>query len=197
MRRHRRITGDDLGDLVVFDRLRHFAGHRVGNRGWRPERKARVHPGPLAAVVVDPGEYRRAVAVHAAGDLAVGRDHLGVEAADHLLVRPVRGVDRVLLGDHEPCPARCPGLVVGGMPVGGQAVLRVVGQMRSEDDPVVEPERPDAHGGEEQRVPATSRHRDAASSRRPSQAPRARATRRPSRTASWIVRGATASPARG
>src|ERR1019366_4329039 len=88
-------------------------------------------------------------------------------------------------------------LVVGGVLVGRQAVLCVVGQMRCEDDPVLEPERPDAERGEQQRVPPTSRHRDATSPRRTSATPRARATRRPSRTASWIVRGATASPARG
>ena len=146
-----------------------------------------------------------AVRVHRGGDLPVAGDDRPVEAVDQLLVGPVGGVGRVLLGDDEPDAARRAGGVVVGVLLARQAVLGVVGQVRGEHDPVAPPPpgrsaaartgtgtgwpRSSAASGHAQRLAAAGRWSPAAQI--------ASATRRASSTASSTVRGATQSPARG
>jgi len=140
---HVGVAGHDRRDLPVVHRLRDLAEERVGDRRGRPHRQARVHRRRLAAVVVDLGEDRRAVAVHGLGDAPVARQDVGVEAVDELLVGPVGGVGRVLLGDDEPGTALRPLGVVGRVLLGGPAALGVVGEVRAEHDAVLHRHRPD------------------------------------------------------
>ncbi len=77
-----------------------------------------------------------------------------MEAVDQLLVRPVGRVGRVLLGDDQPGAARGPRRVVGRVLLGGQAVLRVVREVRGEHDAVAHDDRPDAQRREQVAVPA-------------------------------------------
>ncbi len=136
VRRHCGIGIHDLGDLVVVDRLGDLTEQRVGHCGGSPHRQPRVHRGGLAPVVVDLGEYGHPVAVHRVGDPAVTGNHVAVEAVYQLLVGPVRGVGGVLLGDYQSRAAGGALGVVGGVLVGGKTVVRVVGEVRGEDDPV-------------------------------------------------------------
>ena len=74
--------------------------------------------------MVDLGEDRRAMAVDRVGDASVPGNHVTVEAVDELLVRPVRRMRRVLLGDDQPGATRCSRGVVGGVLLGRLAVAR-------------------------------------------------------------------------
>ena len=143
---HVGVARHDGRDLAVVDGLGDLAEQRVGDRRRGPHRQARVHRRGLAAVVVDLGEDRRAVAVHGLGDAPVARQHVGVEPVDQLLVRPVGGVGGVLLGDDEPGTALGPLGVVGGVLLGGPAALGVVGEVRAEDDAVLHRHRPERSG---------------------------------------------------
>ena len=113
----------------------------------------------LAAVVVDLGEDRHVVGVDRVGDAPVAGDDRRVEPVDELLVGPVGRMGRVLLGDDQAGPAGGPGPVVGGVLLGGQAVLGVVGQVGGEDDPVGHGHRPDAERREQLPVGGTRAHR--------------------------------------
>ena len=191
----RRVAGDDLGDLSPVDLFGHLAEERVRDGRRCPHRQPAVHARALATVVVDLGEDRRAVAVDGFGDAPVARHDLGMEAVDQLLVRPVRRMRRVLLGDDQAGAARGPRRVVGGVLLGGQAVLRVVREVRGEDDAIAHDHRPDAQRREQVAVPAHEAPTTTSPGARGAYSS-ASAARRPSRIASWIDRGATASPAR-
>ena len=144
---HERVAGDDLVDLGAVDRLRYLAEQRVGHGRWRPHRQAREHRGRLSAVVVDLSEDRCAMSVHGVGDPPVAGDHVAVEAVDQLLVRPVGGMGRVLLGDDQPGSAGGAGRVVRRVLFGGLAVTCVVREVGAEDDAVAGSDRPQLEGG--------------------------------------------------
>ena len=158
-----RVPGDDLGDLPWGEALGDLAEQRVGNGRGRPHRHPRVHAGGLAAVVVDLGEDRGAVPVHGFGDAPVAGDDGGVEAVDELLVRPVRRMGGVLLGDDQSGAAGGPSRVVGHVLVGGEPALGEVGEVGGEDDPVLRPDRPELDRGEQVAVAAAGTHRPASS----------------------------------
>ncbi len=143
------VAGHDLRDLVRLDRLGHLAEQRVGDRARRLHREPGVHPGGLAAVVVQLGQDRDPVRVHRVGEAPVAGDHLGPVALDQLLVRPVRRVGGVLLGDDQPGPAGRAARVVRGVLPGGQPVARVVGQVGGEHHPVGQRQRAHPQRGEQ------------------------------------------------
>ena len=101
---HQGVPVDDLGDLPELDGLRDLAEQGIGDRARSPHRQAGVHAGRLTAVVVDLGQDGHVVGVDPIGDASVPVDDLGSEPVDELLVRPVGGVGRVLLGDDQPAP---------------------------------------------------------------------------------------------
>ena len=133
---------------AVRHRLRHLAEQRIGDCRWRPHRQPRVHRAGLAAVVIDLGEDRNAMAMDGIGDRPVAGDHVAMEAVDQLLVRPIGGMGRVLLGDDQPGATGGAGLVVGRVLLGRLAVAGVVGEVRAEDDAVA--------GGDRARAPTGS-----------------------------------------
>ena len=112
-----------------------------GRRG--PHRQARVHRAGLSAVVVDLGEDRHVMAMHRIGHLPVAGDHVAMEAVDQLLVRPIGGMCRVLLGDDQAGATRGARRVVRGVLLGRLAVAGVVGEVRAEDDSVACRDRTD------------------------------------------------------
>ena len=130
------VAGDDLVDLGGGHRLGHLPEQRVGHRRRGPDRQPGVHRRRLSPVVVDLGEDRHPVPVDGLGDAEVPGDHVAVEAVDQLLVRPVGGMGRVLLGDDEAGAAGGAGGVVGGVLLGRPAVTGVVREVGREDDPV-------------------------------------------------------------
>ena len=151
----RRVAVDDLMDVFVFHRLRHFSEQRVGDRRWRPGRQAGEHAAALATVVVDLGQNRNALGVHHLGDSPVCGDHGRIESVDQLLVRMVGGVDGVLLGDDQTHPAARPLAIVVSMTIGRHVVFGIVGQVRGKHDAVLH--RDVAHlerGEQEARRPA-------------------------------------------
>ena len=99
---HRGVAGHDLGDLVPLHGLGHLAEHRVRHWAGRPHGQPGEHRRGLAAVVVQLGEDRHVVRVHRCGHLPIAGDDRPVEAVDQLLVGPVGGMSRVLLGDDQP-----------------------------------------------------------------------------------------------
>ena len=138
------VAGDDLGDLGR------------GRPPWAPRGTAGRPPATGAhtgrRVYIDDAwpplwliwaKIGVAVAVHGLGDAPVARDDVGVEAVDHLLVGPVGRVGRVLLGDDQPGAARGAGRVVGGVLLGGPAVLGVVREVGGEHDAVADRDRPE------------------------------------------------------
>ena len=147
---HQRVAAHDLGDLAGVDRLWHLAEQRVGHRRRRPHRPARVHARRLPAVVVDLGEDRHAVAMDRIGDPSVAGDDTAVEAVDELLVRPIGGVGRVLLGDDQADAGRGARLVVGGMLLGRMAVSGVVREVRREHQTILDGDRPEPERGPEE-----------------------------------------------
>ncbi len=154
-----RVAGHDLGDLVGLDCFGYLPEKRVGHRAGRPDRQPGVHARGLPAVVVDLSQDRNAVGVDGFGDPSVAGDDFGVETVDELLVRPVRGMGRVLLGDDQPGASGSPGLVIGGVLFARPAVLGgVVGQVGGEHDPVAQRERTDSDRGEEMPVLARPAH---------------------------------------
>ncbi len=145
------VAGHDRGDLVRPGRRGHLAEQRVRDRARRLYREPGVHPGGLAAVVVQLGQHRNPVRVHGRGDPPVAGDHLGPVALDQLLVGLVRRVSRMLLGDDQPGPAGRAPRVVRGVLLGGQPVAGVVGQVGGEHHPVGQRER--AHPQRAEQVP--------------------------------------------
>ena len=145
---HLRITGDDLVDLGSSDSLRHLAKQRIGDRRRCPHRQPRVHRTGLTTVVVDLGEDRDAVTVNGVGDRPIPGDHITMEAVDQLLVRPIRRMRRMLLGDDQAGAAGSPRRVVRSVLLGRLAIAGVVGEVGAEDDAVA-----DGDGTERQRSP--------------------------------------------
>ncbi len=157
------VAGHDLRDLVRLHRLGHLAEQRVGDRAGRLHREPGVHPGGLAAVVVQLGQDRDPVRVHRVREAPVAGDHLGPVALDQLLVGPVRRVGGVLLGDDQPGTAGRAPRVVGGVLPGWQPVARVVGQVGGEHHPVGQRQRAHPQRGEQVPVRAPGVHRPACS----------------------------------
>ena len=153
------VAGHDLGDLVPLHGLGNLAEHRVRHRAGRPHGPPGEHRRGLPAVVVELCEDRHAVRVCRRGHLLVAGDDRTVEAVDQLLIGPVGGMSRVLLGDDQADAARRAGRVVIGVLLGGKAVLGVVGQMRGKHDPVADHHRPDPQRREQVPIPAAPAHR--------------------------------------
>ena len=104
----------------------------VRDRRRCPDRQSGETAAALLPVVIELREDAGVVRVDRPGQLLVSGDDLGMEGLDQVLVRPVGRVDRLLLGDDEPRAAARPGDQVVRQPLGGQPVLRQVGQVGRE-----------------------------------------------------------------
>ena len=154
--------------------------------------------------MVDLGEDGDVVAMDLARQAPIpGEDILAV-GLDQLLVRVVRRVDGLLLGDDHPDAAGRPGRVVGDQPIAREVVLGEVGQVRGEHRAIADGHAADPERAPEKRV-VRVHDRPAAVTNAPPESsdgivagarPSRMAARRPSRTASRIRRGAMASPIR-
>jgi hypothetical protein len=83
------------------------------------------------------------MAVDFVSDSLVPRYDITMESVDQLLIGPVRGVGAVLLGDDEPGSTRSASGVISGVLFSGQAIARVIGEVRAENDTV-----PSCYGSE-------------------------------------------------
>ncbi len=86
------------------------------------------------------------------GDPLVSLDRFGPIARNHLLVRSIRRMRRVFLGDDQTRTAAGPRLVVARVLLRRQPVLRVIGQVCGEHDPIAECQVAQAQWREEARV---------------------------------------------
>jgi hypothetical protein len=142
-----RIALNNLQNILVFDRFRHFAEQRIGERRRRPGRQAGEHAAALAAVVVDLGQNRHAFGVNRAGDAFVMRDDPAMKGMNQLFVRMIGGMRGVFFGDDQPGSAPRPfPVVMNVMPLAGQEIFGVIGQMRREHDPVLDRDAADLQG---------------------------------------------------
>src|SRR5579859_3907920 len=99
--------------------------------------------------MIDLREYARAVFVNGARHAAIAGDYTRVEAVNELLIGPVAGMNRLLLGDDESAAAARAFGVIGGQARPRQIFLGQVGQVRRENDAVRYAGLSDANGGEE------------------------------------------------
>ncbi len=99
----------DLADVLDLHGLGRLPVEHVRDGRGRPHRQAGEAAAALLAVVVELGEDAGVVPVDFPGELLVAGDDLRMEGLDQVLVGPVGGVHRLLLGDDEPRAAASAG----------------------------------------------------------------------------------------
>ena len=120
------------------------------------------------------------MAVDRVGDRPIAGDHVAMEAVDQLLVRPIRRMRRVLLGDDQAGAAGGPRRVVRRVLLGRLAVAGVVGEVGAEDDAVAGGDGPSASGVHRYRYAIAAQATEARIARRP-------VRRRPRNVAAWRI----------
>ncbi len=119
-----------LVDVLDLHDLGRLAVEHVGHRRGRPNRQPRQAAAALLPVVVELGEDAGVVLVHRPGEPLVAGDDLRPEGLDEVLVGPVGGMHRLLLGDDEARPAPGSGGQIVRQRLRGQLVFGQVRQVR-------------------------------------------------------------------